>query len=82
LGGRIRVLECSTQTHGGSGMTFEEVKSAVMNLSEADQKRLIVEVIPQIWPKACVDDSCVDKVRELVDEATVKRYKEEHMGSI
>jgi len=63
-------------------MTFEEVKSAVMNLSEADQKRLIVEVIPQIWPKACVDDSCVDKVRELVDEATVKRYKEEHMGSI
>lgn len=63
-------------------MTFEEVKSAVMRLSEADQKRLIVEVIPQIWPKACVDDSCVDKVRELVDEATVKRYKEEHLGSI
>ncbi|MDY0042618.1 MAG: hypothetical protein RBS57_20095 [Desulforhabdus sp.] len=63
-------------------MTFEEVKSAVMGLSEADQKRLIVEVIPQIWPNACVDDSCVDKVRELVDEATVKRYREEHMGSI
>ena len=63
-------------------MTFEEAKSAVMSLSGADQRRLIVEVIPQIWPKACVDDSCVDKVRELVDEATVKRYKEEHMGSI
>jgi len=63
-------------------MTFEEVKSAVLNLSEADQKRLIIEVVPQIWPKACIDDSCVDKVRELVDDATVKKYKEQHMGGI
>lgn len=63
-------------------MTFAEVKSAVLNLSEADQKRLIIEVIPEIWPKACVDDACVGKVRELVDEATVKRYKEQHMGNI
>ena len=63
-------------------MTFEEVRSAVLNLSEADQRRFIVEVIPQIWPKACTDDSCVDKVRELVDEATVKRYREQHMGGI
>lgn len=63
-------------------MTFEEVKAAVLKLSEADQKRLIMEVVPQIWPKACIDDSCVDKVRELVDEATVKKYKEQHMGGI
>ncbi|MGA7878930.1 MAG: hypothetical protein WCA08_24945 [Desulfoferrobacter sp.] len=63
-------------------MTFEEVKSAVLNLSEADQKRLIIEVVPQIWPKACIDDSCVNKVRELVDDATVKKYKEQHMGGI
>lgn len=63
-------------------MTFEEIKSAIMNLSDADQKRLIMEVIPNIWPKACVDDSCVGKVRELVDEAVVKKYREEHMGGI
>lgn len=63
-------------------MTFEEVKSAVLSLSEADQKRLIMEVVPQIWPKACIDDTCVDKVRELVDDATVKKYKEQHMGGI
>lgn len=63
-------------------MTFEEVKSAVLSLSEADQKRLIMEVVPQIWPKACIDDTCVDTVRELVDEATVKKYKEQHMGGI
>ncbi|MCK8603844.1 hypothetical protein [Desulfoferrobacter suflitae] len=63
-------------------MTFEEVKAAVLKLSEADQKRLIMEVVPQIWPKACIDDSCVDKVRGLVDEATVKKYKEQHMGGI
>jgi hypothetical protein len=63
-------------------MTFDEVKSAVMSLGLDDQKRLIMEVVPAIWPKACVDDSCLVKVRELVDEATVKKYREEHLGGI
>jgi hypothetical protein len=63
-------------------MTYEEIKSAVMSLSVKDQQRFIVEVMPQIWPKACADASCVAKVRELVDEAAVKRYREEHMDSI
>ncbi len=66
----------------GDIMTFDEVKSAVMNLSLEDQKRFIMEVIPSIWPKACADDSCVAKVRGLVDETVVKRYREEHMGNI
>lgn len=63
-------------------MTFDEIKSAVMSLSFDEQKRLIMEVVPSIWPKACADDVCVAKIRELVDEAAVKRYREEHLGSI
>jgi hypothetical protein len=63
-------------------MTYEEIKSAVMNLSLKDQQRLIMEVVPEIWPKACADDACVSTVRELVDEAAVKRYREQHMDGI
>jgi hypothetical protein len=63
-------------------MTFEEIKTGVMNLSLKDQQRLIKEVLPEIWPKACTDNSCVKRVRELVDEDAVKRYQEEHLGSI
>jgi hypothetical protein len=63
-------------------MTFYEVKVAVMGLSLDDQKRLITEVVPSIWPKACLDDTCLLKVRELVDEATVKKYRDENMGGI
>ena len=63
-------------------MTFEELVSAVMSLSVNDQRRFIVEVLPRVWPRACVDDACVAKVRELVDEATVREYKKQHLGSI
>jgi hypothetical protein len=63
-------------------MTFDEVKAAVMSLGLDEQKRLITEVVPAIWPKACLDDACLLKVRELVDEATVKKYRDEHLGGI
>ena len=63
-------------------MTFEEVKAAVMGLSAADQKRLIIEVVPQVWPKACVDESCVTRMKELVDDEMIKKYREQHMDSI
>jgi len=70
------------QFKGGSIMTFEEVKAAVMGLSAADQKRLILEVVPQVWPKACVDESCVMRMKELVDDEIIKKYREQHMDSI
>jgi peroxiredoxin len=63
-------------------MTYEEIKEAVLKLSDSDQKRLILEVIPQIWPKACTDDTCLNKIRELVDEDAVRAYREQHMGGI
>lgn len=63
-------------------MTFEELKSAMLNMSERDQKRFVTEVVPAIWPKICADDACVARFRELVDEATIKKYREEHLGNI
>lgn len=63
-------------------MTFEDVKTAVMSLDDADQRRLIAEVVPVIWPKVCLDDSCVRRVRELVDEDTVKEYRKQHMDHL
>jgi len=63
-------------------MTFEEIKAAVMALSAADQKRLIIEVVPQVWPQACADESCVMRMKELVDDEMIKKYREQHMDSI
>ena len=63
-------------------MTFEEIKTAILKLGNEDQKRLITEVIPQIWQQACTDASCLMKMRELVDEETVKSYREQHMNGI
>jgi hypothetical protein len=63
-------------------MTFEELVSALKDLSTNDQRRFIIEVLPKIWPQACVDDACVAKVRELVDESTVKEYKKQHLDHI
>ena len=63
-------------------MTFEEIKAAVLKLSDEDQKRLIMEVIPAIMPKVCTDDLCVRKIRDLVDEESVKSYRDQHMDGI
>jgi hypothetical protein len=63
-------------------MTLNEIKSELLELSEADQKKFITEVVPLLWPKACLDDFCVAKFRELVDEATIKEYREQHLGAI
>lgn len=59
-------------------MNFEEIRSAIMHLNRRDQKRLIVEVVPAMWPKVCQDNSAVACLRELVDEATIKECRERH----
>ncbi|MCP4114014.1 MAG: hypothetical protein GY737_01180 [Desulfobacteraceae bacterium] len=63
-------------------MTFEEIKAAVLKLSDEDQKRLIMEIIPLIMPKACADNTCVQKIRDLVDEESVRSYRDQHMNGI
>ena len=63
-------------------MTFEELKAAVLNLGQNDQKRLILEVMTEIMPKVCTDDACLNKIRNFVDEETVKSYRQQHMNGI
>ncbi len=63
-------------------MTFEEIKSAIKHLEQSDQKRLIMEVLPEILPKVCTDDACLNKIRYFVNEETIKSYREQHMGGI
>jgi len=63
-------------------MTFEELKAAVLGLDQSDQKRLILEVLTEIMPKVCTDDVCLNKIRNFVDEETVRTYREQHMDGI
>lgn len=63
-------------------MNFEQIKESVLALSGEDQKRLILELVPEIWPMACIDDACIERMRELVDEETVKNYREQHFNTI
>jgi hypothetical protein len=77
-----RVVENQGIGRGGNAMTFEEVKSAVLSLNATDQERVITEIVPLLWPKACLDDSCLDRMRDIVDDETVKEYRAQHKGEI
>jgi hypothetical protein len=63
-------------------MGFEEVKAAVLNLDQSQQKRLLMEVLTVIMPKVCTDDECLNQIRNFVDEETVKTYRQQHMDGI
>lgn len=63
-------------------MTFDEIRTAIIGLSAADQKKIILEIVPQLWPKACADDACVQRMRTLVDDAVINKYREEHLDHI
>lgn len=63
-------------------MTFDEIKAAIINLDQSEQKRLLMEVLPEIMPKVCTDDACISKIRNFVNEETIKNYRDQHMGGI
>jgi hypothetical protein len=63
-------------------MEFEAIKTAVMNLDEAGQRRVVLELLPAIWPKIAADDACLKLIRKLVDTESFKRYEEEHLDHI
>ncbi len=62
--------------------TFDQVKAAVLNLGETEQKRLIMEVLTEIMPKVCRDEECLSQIRNFVNQETVKEYREQHMDGI
>ena len=63
-------------------MGFDEVRAAVLNLDQNEQKRLLMEVLTEIMPKVCTDDACLDQIRNFVDKETIKTYRQQHMDSI
>jgi hypothetical protein len=67
---------------GARSMKFDEIKAAVMNLAEGEQRRVVLELLPAIWPQIVGDDACIKLLRKLVDEESVKRYQEEHLDHI
>jgi hypothetical protein len=63
-------------------MNFDEIKMEIMNLDEKEQRRVVLELLPEIWPQIVRDDSCIKLLRKLVDEESVRSYQEEHMDHI
>lgn len=63
-------------------MTFEQVKSAVLNLDQSEQKRMILEVLTELLPEVCKDEECLNQIRNFVNEETIRTYREQHMGGI
>jgi len=47
-------------------MRFEEINDAIMSMDTGDQKRLIMEVVPQVLGRVSDDVSYVLKLKELV----------------
>ena len=67
---------------GARIMKFDEIKVAVMNLAEGEQRKVVLELLPEIWPAIVGDDSCLKLIRKLVDAESVKRYQQEHLDHI
>jgi len=63
-------------------MKFDAIKAAVMNLDAGEQRRVVLELLPEIWPQIVGDDSCIKLIRKLVDAESVKKYQQEHMDHI
>ncbi|MGB8992996.1 MAG: hypothetical protein WCD80_13155 [Desulfobaccales bacterium] len=63
-------------------MTFDEIKAAIMAMDDRGKKRVVMELLPAIWPKIAGDEACLEFLRKLVDEEAVAKYKEEHLDSI
>lgn len=63
-------------------MSYEDVRTAVLNLDKTEQKRLIMEVLPEIMSKVCTDEECLSTIRNFVNKETNRTYKEQHMNGI
>ncbi len=63
-------------------MTCEDLKAAILKLDKAEQRQLVLAVLPEIWPNLAGDDACVKLIRQLLDAESVKEYQEEHMDRI
>ena len=63
-------------------MKFDAIKAAVMNLDAGEQRRVVLELLPEIWPAIVGDEACLKLIRKLVDAESVRRYQQEHLDHI
>jgi hypothetical protein len=63
-------------------MTSDEIKNEILKLSSDEQKQLIIEILKAVMPVVCTDKVCLNQIRGIVDEITVKKYRDQHMGNI
>jgi hypothetical protein len=63
-------------------MTFEEIKAAIINLDQAEQRRVVLEALPAIWPNLAGDEACLKIIRKLIDAESIKKYQEENLDHI
>jgi hypothetical protein len=70
------------ETGKGETMDYDEIKRSVLSLGADDQRRIITDVVPEIWTRACLDDSCAARIKDLVDRDVARSYEETHMGGI
>lgn len=63
-------------------MTIEEIKKAILNLDQNEQRRLLMEVLPEVLPKVCTDEACLTIIRDFNNEENSRSYQDQHMGGI
>ena len=47
-------------------MTFDEVRAVIMAMDDQGKKRVVMELLPAIWPKIVGDEACLELLRKLV----------------
>lgn len=63
-------------------MEFDDIKAAILKLDEAKQRKLVVAVLPEIWPNLVADAACIKLIRQLIDDESIKQYQQEHIDHI
>jgi hypothetical protein len=63
-------------------MTFDELKAAIMNLDAQAQRRVVLEVLPAMWPQIVEDKACLILLKKLIDAESERLYQEEHMDHL
>ena len=63
-------------------MKLDELKKAILALGDDDQKKLLMEVLPEMLPKVCTDEACLVMIRNFIDTETSREYQEQNMGGI
>lgn len=63
-------------------MNCKDLKAAIMKLDKVEQRKLMLAVLPEIWPNLAGDAACIKLIKQLVDAESIQQFQEEHMDHI